>query len=256
MSDGSPAGRPAALARDGAGVRIAVIDSGVASGHPHVGEVSEGIWMRDDDTSPEFADRIGHGTAVAGAIHDLAPAATLIAVRIFERRLSTTSVILARAIRWAAGEGGASLINLSLGTTNLRQTEMLLAAVADAHAAGAIVVGAERDGDLPCLPGSLGGTPGGEGVLAVRVDPDAARDRVTILAEPARPVLAASPYPKSIPGVSTERNLSGVSFAVANVTGLMARLLARESGVMGAADLVERLRRDQESSGADTAAKR
>jgi len=37
-------------------------------------------------------------------------------------------------------------------------------------------------------------------------------------------VFRASGYPREIPGVPRERNLSGISFAVANVTGLLARL--------------------------------
>jgi hypothetical protein len=37
--------------------------------------------------------------------------------------------------------------------------------------------------------------------------------------------LAASGYPRPIPGVPPERNISGLSFAVANVTGFLARLM-------------------------------
>ncbi|MYG21824.1 MAG: hypothetical protein F4168_05470, partial [Gemmatimonadetes bacterium] len=43
-------------------------------------------------------------------------------------------------------------------------------------------------------------------------------------------VVAASPYPRPIPGVPVERNLSGISFAVANVTGVLASVL---EGVQG-----------------------
>ena len=39
----------------------------------------------------------------------------------------------------------------------------------------------------------------------------------------ARPVFFASGYPRSIPGVAPERNLNGISFAVANMTGFVAR---------------------------------
>jgi len=41
--------------------------------------------------------------------------------------------------------------------------------------------------------------------------------------EDARPTFFASGYPRSIPGVPQERNLNGVSFAVANMTGFVAR---------------------------------
>ena len=40
-----------------------------------------------------------------------------------------------------------------------------------------------------------------------------------------RPMLSTSPYPRGIPGVSRERNVNGVSFAVANATGFVARAL-------------------------------
>jgi hypothetical protein len=43
-------------------------------------------------------------------------------------------------------------------------------------------------------------------------------------------VFAASPYPRPIPGVPRERNLSGVSFAVANVTGFIARAVEAAGG--------------------------
>jgi hypothetical protein len=40
--------------------------------------------------------------------------------------------------------------------------------------------------------------------------------------------LRASGYPRPIPGVPPERNLRGVSFAVANATGVIARFLAQD----------------------------
>jgi hypothetical protein len=39
----------------------------------------------------------------------------------------------------------------------------------------------------------------------------------------------ASGFPRPIPGVSPERNLKGLSFAVANVTGIVARLVADDT---------------------------
>ena len=37
-------------------------------------------------------------------------------------------------------------------------------------------------------------------------------------------VYVASGYPRSLPGVPRERNLHGISFAVANMTGFVARV--------------------------------
>jgi hypothetical protein len=46
-----------------------------------------------------------------------------------------------------------------------------------------------------------------------------------VVSENGRSCIAASGYPRDIPGVPRERNIKGVSFAVANATGFAARAL-------------------------------
>ena len=46
--------------------------------------------------------------------------------------------------------------------------------------------------------------------------------------------MAAAPYPRPIPGVPVEGNLNGISFAVANVTGMLARVAEGWGGVLTA----------------------
>lgn len=229
---------PPFAGRTGRGVRVAIIDSGVQAAHPHVGGVAGGativIDARQGSLSVEegaFADRIGHGTAVAAAIHEKAPGAELLAVKVFERRLSTSAPVLARAIDHAS-EQGAHLVNLSLGTDNAENAALLEAAVRRATARGALVVSALDVGGAPCYPGAL------TGVAAVRLDAAFPRDEMTVVTEGGRVSFVASPYPRPIPGVPRERNLSGISFAVANVTGFLARLMEDTGG--GAPDLLRR----------------
>jgi subtilisin family serine protease len=201
-------------------VRIAVIDSGIHPGHPHVGHVAHGIHFRPDGTTDEdWSDRLGHGTAVAAAIREKAPAAELIAIRVFERTLATNAVLLAGAIEWAADQE-ATLINLSLGTPNPEHRTRLVEAVARATRRGAVVVSAARHDGVDWLPGSLPDTVG------VLLDWDCPREEVRQQErDDGRRVYSASGYPRPIPGVPAERNLKGISFAVANVTGCLARQL-------------------------------
>jgi len=211
---------PALAALTGHGVLVAVVDSGVANGHPHVGVVARGVRIgADGSEDQDFADRIGHGTAVAAAIRDKAPGAELLAVRIFERELVTTAEVLARGIMRAA-DLGARLVNLSLGTANPAHRAVLEAAVRYAAERGALVVTALEVDGVPMLPGAI------DGVMGVRLDWECPRHTVTIATDPrGQAVASASGYPRPIPGVPPERNLKGISFAVANVTGVLARTM-------------------------------
>jgi subtilisin family serine protease len=204
----------------GRGVRVAVVDSGIHAEHPHVGSVAGGIAITDDGVEIDTTDRVGHGTAVAGAIREKAPEAELFAVKVFDRALSTTVSRIVRAIRWSA-DAGAHIINLSLGTQRAEHAATLSAAVAYAAGRGSLVVAAAESDGIAWLPGSL------PGVLAVRLDWSCPRDRVRVIDSVSGPRVFASGFPRPIPGVPPDANLKGISFAVANTAGIAA--LACES---------------------------
>jgi hypothetical protein len=181
-------------------MKIAIIDSGIHAGHAHVGEVAGRVSLTGND----WADRLGHGTAVAGAIREKAPDAELYAVKVFDTRLSASIDVLIRAIEWCI-EHRMDAINLSLGTANQAHRARFEALIGTAP----LIVSAAH-----LLPGSL------PGVIGVEPDEDCPREEYRYRDG----IFYASPYPRSIPGVPRERNLHGVSFAVANVTGFVARL--------------------------------
>jgi subtilisin family serine protease len=209
----------------GTGVRVAVIDSGVHPGHPHVGAVDTGVsfdasGVRGADT----VDRLGHGTAVAAAIHEKAPDATILPVRVFDRELRATADALVAAITWAV-EARVHLINLSLGTANPAHQTLIGEALVQAARAGVALVAAAEQDATRWLPGSL------PFAVGVTLDWESPREQaiVDITQEGAvRRIRArASGYPRPIPGVPPARNLKGLSFAVANVTGLLCLHLSR-----------------------------
>ena len=221
----------------GRGVRIAVVDSGVHAQHAHVGGVAGGIAIGPGgELSDDFIDRLGHGTAVAAAIREKAPACELLAVKVFDRSLVTSGLALVAAIEWAAYQR-AQIINLSLGTTNQEHAVALAAAFAKAQNFGALVVSAAPQPDAAWLPGGL------TGVVSVNVDWDCPRDECRVVAAGNDGIrLSASGYPRPIPGVPPERNFSGLSFAVANATGLLA-LVFEERPARNVAELATQLQR-------------
>lgn len=230
----------------GRGVRIAVIDSGVHVGHPHIaGGAIEGVSIDvEGGRQADFVDRIGHGTAVTAVIREKAPDAVILAARVFDLELKATAAALVAAIGWAV-EQRAHLINLSLGTTNPAHADALGAALARARAQGTYVVAAGPSEGVEWLPGSLPGAIAValdwmlprdqcvvDGQLAPPVDRTRSGVRMAAQAEtvttdlPTRMTVRASGYPRPVPGVPPSRNLKGLSFAVANVTGLIARAMS------------------------------
>jgi len=96
----------------------------------------------------------------------------------------------------------------------------------DAYAA------AEDDG-VRWLPGSL------PGVVSVRLDATCPRHEYRVAAGEGATIFGASGFPREIPGVPPERNLNGISFAVANMSGFAA--CAREEASAGSIDEIVRL---------------
>lgn len=202
-------------------IRVAVIDSGVHEFHPHVGSVSGGVGIDEHGgLNRDFVDRLGHGTAVAAAIREKAPDAELFAIKVFDRELAATGRALVAACEYALTLP-VHIVNLSLGTKNPDHEPALREITAQLKRFNTIVIAAGEQGGVRWLPGSL------PGVWGVALDWTIPRDtmRIDRLNEQGGS-FRASGYPRPIPGVPPEKNLKGLSFAVANVTGIVARMMA------------------------------
>lgn len=210
--------------------KVAIIDSGVHPTHPHITacRLLPGVSVLADGTvltdAHEALDKLGHGTAVTAAIQELAPQADLLPIRVFRDGLRASARALATGIRQAL-EAECDLINLSLGTTNPQHAEVFALLAEEAADHGALIVAAFEAEGQPCWPGCL------PQVLGVGLDWDLPRGQPQI--SPDRHMVMASGYPRPIPGVEPRRNLYGVSFAVAQVTGwIAARGLNRRDAVL------------------------
>ncbi len=187
------------------------MDSGVCCTHPHVGKIVDGVTITSDGVAAGYDDVLGHGTAVASVIHFVNPEADLVAVKIFDRKLATSLPVVIRAIDWCL-EQDIQVINLSLGTVNPEHRRGFEEAVERCAAAGTVIVSALEMNGVAALPGSLDGVVG-----VVEAEEYASLERNGKI------VYSAPPYPRNIPGVPRERNLSGVSFAVGRVSAEIAR---------------------------------
>ena len=110
----------------GKGMRVAVVDSGIESDHPAVGKsVKGGVIVEYDSRAKDYhriradekpMDVSGHGTACAGIIHSIAPAAELYSVRVLGRNMTGRAIQFAAGLDWAI-EHDIHVVNLSLSTS-------------------------------------------------------------------------------------------------------------------------------------------
>jgi subtilisin family serine protease len=108
----------------GAGVTVAVLDTGVQADHPDLaGKVAEAVDFTG--TRPDASDDVGHGTHCAGIItgsgaashgryRGIAPDVSLISGKVCTAGGCTTSAIIA-GMEWAAPK--ARIVSMSLGST-------------------------------------------------------------------------------------------------------------------------------------------
>lgn len=160
----------------GSGVKVAVVDTGVAIVSPVDNPLgSDGLGGRviqghdfvenDEDSS----DDNGHGTHVAGTIAQetnngigvagVAFDATIIAVKVLNKRGFGSTDAVIDGIRWAA-DNGADIINLSLGGSD--SSIAMEDAVNEAHDKGVVVIAAAGNES-----GSVGFPAATESVIAV-----------------------------------------------------------------------------------------
>ena len=107
----------------GAGVKVAVIDSGVDADHPRVGGVAGGVAFELDaaaeygfvENEGPHGDLVGHGTACAGIIRSIAPDAEIYSVRVLGANLKGRGALLHAGVEWSV-ERGMHVANLSLSS--------------------------------------------------------------------------------------------------------------------------------------------
>lgn len=145
-------GAPAAqLLATGAGVRVAVIDTGADLDHPDLTDnLGAGYDFIDRDPFPadlpNFIDddgdgvvdeATGHGTHVAGIVAAVAPDVTILPYRVLDSDGLGTVFDVAEAVHRAVADG-AQIINLSLGLSEV--SEIMRRELQAAEAAGVLVV--------------------------------------------------------------------------------------------------------------------
>ena len=137
----------------GAGMRVAVLDTGIDATHPvFAGRLLPGFDFVDFDTDPSEVGNaaaniaFGHGTHVAGLVALVAPGAKIMPLRVLDADGTGNAWVLAEAMLHAvdpdgnpATDDGAHVINMSLGSLSRTQLLDSVGVIATCNIPAAIV---------------------------------------------------------------------------------------------------------------------
>ncbi len=216
----------------GAGVTVAVVDSGVESGHPLVGRVDGGVAVAHDASSDLVSvreglheDLFGHGTACAGIVRRLAPRCRLLSVRVLGGRLTGRTVCVAAGVRWAI-DAGADVVNLSLSTGNPEYFGILHELADEAYFARTLLVCAANNMPGPTYPSQFAS------VISVAAA-EGARSELSLRYNPRPPVEFGARGMDVEVAWSGGRTVvsTGNSYAAAHVSGMCALILGAHPGL-------------------------
>ncbi|WP_436527510.1 S8 family peptidase [Actinoplanes sp. HUAS TT8] len=226
----------------GAGVTVAVIDTGVDASHPDLaGQVLTG-YDTTTDTVGGNADPQGHGTHVAGTIaaltgngigvSSIAPNVKILPVRALGKDGSGDMSDTAQGIVWAT-DHGANVINMSLGSSG--QSSAVSVAITYARSKGVVVVAAAGNERAKGSPVSYPGADAGVIAVAATDSGDAVASYSNAgsyvdVAAPGSGIL--STYPTALAASGTGyATMNGTSMASPHVAGTAALLLAAHPGL-------------------------
>jgi subtilisin len=211
---------------DGAGARVAIVDSGIEADHELVGGVSRAVAIeKDSDGQPRvvpdtLGDVAGHGTACAGIVRSIAPACELWSARVLGQGSKGGGSALLAGLRWAV-EQRCSVVNLSLSTPK-RETAALLHEIADdAYFAGTVFVASAHNLDIVSYPWRFSSV--------VSVASHDGTDPLEYHYNPEPPVeIFARGMDVDVAWLNGARIVAaGNSFATAHITGICALILAK-----------------------------
>lgn len=254
---------PDGMPPPGAGVRVAVVDSGIDESHPDL--IGRVVASADFTGEREPFDVCGHGTHCAGIIGGtgaesrgayagIAPHVSLLSARALDSNGNGQTSNLLVALRWALDQG-VDVLSMSIGGPGAVDGESLLSRACTTLVERGVVVVVSAGNDGPGS-GTIAVPADARGVIAVgavdrqgvvapfssrgpTIAPETTGQKPTLVAPGTDIVSCRSAHAAAL-GSGSYVAMSGTSMACPHVSGAVAVLLslARELGIKLAVELI------------------
>jgi subtilisin len=210
----------------GAGVKVAIIDSGVDGSHPLVRGVAGQVALEvTPDGDVEIVegphnDLVGHGTACAAIIKSIAPDAEIYSVRVLGETLKGKGAAFHAGIRWAL-DAGMRVLNMSLSTKSDQWFAPLHELADEAYFNNVVMVCAANNVPGPTYPSQY--------ASVVSVAARAGDDPLSIAYNPRPPVeFGARGVDMEVAWLDGGTiTATGNSFATPHIAGMVALMLSK-----------------------------
>lgn len=214
----------------GEGVKVAIIDSGIEYDHPILEDsINGGVAIEWDDQTDEKVriveddppkDYCGHGTACAGVIHKIAPAAEIFSIRVLGKDLTAKALQFAAGLKWAI-EQGMQVVNLSLSTSKSDYYALFHELTDEAYFKNIVLVSAVNNFPVASYPSLYSSV--------VSVAASDAKDPMTYYYNPSPPVEFGAPgIDIEVPWLNQSSCITtGNSFAAPHLSGIIALILGK-----------------------------
>lgn len=214
----------------GEGVKVAIIDSGIEYDHPILEDsINGGVAIEWDDQTDEKVriveddppkDYCGHGTACAGVIHKIAPAAEIFSIRVLGKDLTAKALQFAAGLKWAI-EQGMQVVNLSLSTSKSDYYALFHELTDEAYFKNIVLVSAVNNFPVASYPSLYSSV--------VSVAASEAKDPMTYYYNPSPPVEFGAPgIDIEVPWLNQSSCITtGNSFAAPHLSGIIALILGK-----------------------------